>query len=289
MRDTAKNLIMKRIALGIALCALFPAMLMGQKVTITGSYAETVAKLGIPKVVGTSNMECIYEYKVFDPVLQDTEVSYDILEVGDSVYKYGNYGSYQLDSALAYRPNIIVRDYYDLSNKYRPKAECMVTNRLTDSLTYYGKVSIDNFSYEEPVPPINWTLTDSTKMVCGYECHQATCTFRGRTWTAWYCDLPLSIGPWKLHGLPGMILAAEDASKEQSFTAITIRKASRNITVADRDYFKTKRERYNKSLAAYKEDPGKVFRVGPLAPKTLDGKPMKVEKARMFYNPLEKE
>ena len=36
--------------------------------------------------------------------------------------------------------------------------------------------------------------------------------FRGRLYTAWYYpDIPLPIGPWKLQGLPGIILEAYDA------------------------------------------------------------------------------
>ncbi len=58
---------------------------------------------------------------------------------------------------------------------------------------------------------INWTLVDdSTKSVLGYECHLAETDFRGRHWKAWYTmDIPVSLGPWKLSGLPGLILAAE--------------------------------------------------------------------------------
>lgn len=85
----------------------------------------------------------------------------------------------------------------------------MLENFNENTLDYYGKVSIDNYTYREPIPTINWNLTDSIKQVCGYFCKQATCTFRGRQWTAWYCDIPQSVGPWKLNGLPGLILEAE--------------------------------------------------------------------------------
>lgn len=51
---------------------------------------------------------------------------------------------------------------------------------------------------------------DSTADVLGYECVMAESDYHGRRWRAWFSpDLPLPFGPWKLHGLPGLILKAE--------------------------------------------------------------------------------
>lgn len=34
----------------------------------------------------------------------------------------------------------------------------------------------------------------------------ATTQFRGLTYTAWFAlDIPINEGPWKFHGLPGLI------------------------------------------------------------------------------------
>ena len=44
----------------------------------------------------------------------------------------------------------------------------------------------------------------------GYLCKTATCQLHGRQWTVRYCeDIPTTAGPWKLCGLPGLIVAAE--------------------------------------------------------------------------------
>ena len=63
--------------------------------------------------------------------------------------------------------------------------------------------------YEE-TPDIAWTLTDDTLTVSGYLCQQATATFRGVEWRVWYTEeIPSSAGPWRLRGLPGLIVKAE--------------------------------------------------------------------------------
>ena len=71
----------------------------------------------------------------------------------------------------------------------------------------------------------DWQLQDGDSIVCGYPCHKAITTFRGRTWTVWYTlDLPYSDGPWKFCGLPGLVLYAYDSEDKFRFNCIGIEK-----------------------------------------------------------------
>ena len=79
-----------------------------------------------------------------------------------------------------------------------------------------GQTTIREFifphDYEgyESTPDIVWTLTDDTLTVGGYLCQQATATHRGVAWTVCYTEeIPSSAGPWRLRGLPGLIVKAE--------------------------------------------------------------------------------
>ena len=272
----------------MALLLAFPLLSNAQ--TISGPLANEPAKLGTKKIVDSSIIECIYNYRVIDHSLGDMREYHAILELGDSIFKYESYGSYRLDSALVGKQQMTLGEYLDFYNKYRPDfKEFLLENANTKRLSYYGKVSIDSYTYQEDIPQIDWVLSDSTKMICGYLCHQATATFRGRNWVAWYCDIPKSVGPWKLNGLPGLILAAQTEDKEHTFTAVSVRKSSSPITIPDKEYFKTTRERFNKALADYKANPAKSWKNSPLAPKDMNGKPMPIPKRKLFYSPLEKE
>lgn len=66
-------------------------------------------------------------------------------------------------------------------------------------------------SYTEPLDEMEWKiLDDSTNTVLGYECIMAETNYHGRKWKVWFTpEIPLPEGPWKLHGLPGLILKAE--------------------------------------------------------------------------------
>ena len=71
----------------------------------------------------------------------------------------------------------------------------------------------------------DWQLLEGDSIVCGYPCHKAQTTFRGRTWTTWYTlDLPYNDGPWKLCGLPGLILHAQDSTRQFIFDCTSIEK-----------------------------------------------------------------
>lgn len=274
----------------MALLLAFPLLTNAQEITISGPLSNEPAKLGTKKIVDSCIMECIYNYRVIDHSLGDMREYHAILELGDSISKYESYGSYRLDSVLVGKQEMTLGEYIKLHNMYSPDfKEFLLENVNANKLSYYGRVSIDNYMYQEEVPHIDWALSDSTKEICGYLCHQATATFRGRNWIAWYCDIPKCVGPWKLNGLPGLILAAETEDKEHTFSAISVRKSSSPITVNDKEYFKTTREHFNQALADYKSNPAKSWKNSPLAPKDMNGKPMTIPKRKLFYSPLEKE
>ncbi len=68
---------------------------------------------------------------------------------------------------------------------------------------------------KEKTPHIPWELKKETKKIGKFLCKKATAQFRGRNYTAWYAtEIPLPYGPWKLQGLPGIILEAYDTNKE---------------------------------------------------------------------------
>lgn len=68
---------------------------------------------------------------------------------------------------------------------------------------------------DDYLPPIDWELSEEQKEISGYVVHKAEGTFRGRNYTVWYAkDIPVPAGPWKLHGLPGLILEAYDDTNE---------------------------------------------------------------------------
>ncbi|RZK42109.1 MAG: GLPGLI family protein [Pedobacter sp.] len=76
----------------------------------------------------------------------------------------------------------------------------------------------NNYLIEETAPKINWKITKDTASFSGVKCQKAVAYFKGRNWTAWFApEMPFQSGPWKLNGLPGLIIDAYDETKTVLF------------------------------------------------------------------------
>jgi len=97
------------------------------------------------------------------------------------------------------------------------------TNSKTDTVISAEYRFKGPYLSKEKKAKINWTITDKSKQIANYNCLQATCKFRGRYYTAWFTpEIPISAGPWKLQGLPGLILEATDKTKEVQYLFTSI-------------------------------------------------------------------
>ncbi|MFC3160143.1 GLPGLI family protein [Chryseobacterium arachidis] len=62
---------------------------------------------------------------------------------------------------------------------------------------------------------------DETKVINTVNCKKAEVTFKGRNWIAWYSpEIPLSYGPYKFSGLPGLIIKITDDKGEFDFELV---------------------------------------------------------------------
>ncbi len=97
------------------------------------------------------------------------------------------------------------------------------------TMTCYDNMSGEGVYYIENPGELKWTVGEETKTVLGYECIKAEADYHGRHWTAWFApELPVPFGPWKLNGLPGMILEAS-ANGNFGFAATGIEHTDRKI------------------------------------------------------------
>ena len=99
-----------------------------------------------------------------------------------------------------------------------------------------GKVTVRDaipptiYETQEGRKPIAWTLSDDTLTVAGYLCKTATCQLHGRKWTVRYSeDIPTSAGPWKLCGLPGLVLKADTDDGIHRFTLVSLERIAAPI------------------------------------------------------------
>ena len=84
-------------------------------------------------------------------------------------------------------------------------------NLTLDSMIYkseYGDPNI-NFIWTKPIPKIDWDILDLERNIGDFTARLAVGDFGGRTYEAWFTEeIPVPFGPYKLNGLPGLILEA---------------------------------------------------------------------------------
>lgn len=160
-----------------------------------------------------------------------------MLRIGNGMSLYCCIPRFVRDSLMAVNPSL----YWEMEKvqfEKDPKGFSSTENTLQrigaySSFVYKnypeGKVTessyfdMDRRQYEEDWEKPEWEITDETKEVIGYECFKAMTEYRGRSWTAWFApEIPVQDGPWKLCGLPGLILEAHDKNKDYHFTATSL-------------------------------------------------------------------
>ncbi len=95
----------------------------------------------------------------------------------------------------------------------------------TSQIAYYERIGGGAYFFEED-NDFQWKITNDRIRLGGYQVQKATCRFKGRNYTAWYSnDLPISDGPYKFKGLPGLILRISDDDDYFNFTVLSMGKA----------------------------------------------------------------
>ncbi len=108
---------------------------------------------------------------------------------------------------------------------------CVFKIRSDSVVNVYDQAGmLERGYYSEPLAEMVWEIGDSVKTVLGYECIMADTDYHGRHWTVWFTpDIPIQDGPWKLCGLPGLILEASETSGQHKFIATGIESSNQEI------------------------------------------------------------
>ncbi|MFT4152747.1 GLPGLI family protein [Parafilimonas sp.] len=139
--------------------------------------------------------------------------------------------------------------------------EQIFTYKEPEALYINMQFNDNNYLITEPLAQIKWQIAKDTRKIAGYICQKATCIFRGRNYIAWFTlAIPAGFGPWKLQGLPGLILEAYDEKKQVNFICENVM-LNKNIAIINfpANAIKTTMAEYNRMVNAFRENPGAAF------------------------------
>ena len=214
-----------------------------------------------------------------------------LLQVGRNVSKCYSYKTWQTDSLVRVTPPEQV--LANLGSFHGGVQDIFFRDAAAGRLTHTDQIGMDHLLYTEPLPAIDWELTDGKRTIVGYACRRARCTFRGRSYEAWYApEIAVSCGPWKFGGLPGLILAIRDDAGVLDLEATGVEQRVESIRMTDRNYMKTNRKKYLDLKQKVMTDPVGYLTGSSNVRMTIkneDGTPVNPGDLLRGYNPIELE
>lgn len=148
----------------------------------------------------------IYELKYKSDSLQgDYEKEEMVLDINPNDIKFYEYGFIESDSLMK-----LPDHQYDQHTSQT--GQTLKRKRGTNVNLNFEQIRMMPFYYAfESNDEIKWKIEKETKVLGNYKVQRATTDFGGRNWNAWFTtDIPISEGPYKFRGLPGLILLIED-------------------------------------------------------------------------------
>lgn len=235
-----------KIVISTIFCLLFP---------LVGSTAGEKAKV-----------EFLYRLNCqHDTISKRSATAIMVLRVGDSTSIFYSQGKFERDSLARIASNY--RELRAIDDSIRSRygilsATYYLTKNFGNSQLEFVDNIVQLYKYTESLPTIEWQFTDERKLVLDYECQKAVCEYGGRTYEAWFApDIPISDGPWKLHGLPGLILEAYDTQHHYEFDFLGMRACTGEVAIPVDDCIKTAKYDFLKVKQLSIDDPN-VFLKG---------------------------
>jgi GLPGLI family protein len=191
----------------------------------TSVYAKDFIKDAEPAILEVHYIRT----EVFDTTHRDSLFFKDemMLRIGKTKTLFCNTKRFYQDSLLLANPDTYWAMMAAEIEKGNPnvfatlgghKNSFLYTDHTKNQFTEEDYFDMTPWRYRESIETPIWDIEDEVKTILGYECNKAVTEYKGRRWTAWFTpDIPVQAGPWKLCGLPGLILEAYDTGRDYVF------------------------------------------------------------------------
>lgn len=236
----------------------------------------TLVMLSFTTWLLAQNQRFVYEYRWVQDSTSKEKISEETmyLDISPKGSKYYSYEKYKSDSIVEAQ---IQKQFatksadirIDMSGIKVGKVGYIVEKTYPDfEIQFFNSISSDKYLVKENLK-INWEILPDKEKIGEFDAQKAKTQLWGRTWYAWFTtEIPVVDGPYKFHGLPGLIVKVEDATGSHKMEL----KASKSL-VKDQEwkseaeqsgsekYIPINREQYKKLFWEYRKDPVKSLRM----------------------------
>ena len=191
---------------------------------------QLILLLLITNLIFSQSKQFFYEYKSIPDSTDKKNIKNEILVLTTnkdasefySLEKFKNDSIYAVNSK---NPNLLAAP--------APPQKRSNWNRVTkfannNDIEFVSMIFRDVYLVNQKIN-LKWHLENNFDTILGYKVQKATTNFGGRKWIARFAkEIPIQDGPYKFHGLPGLILKIEDVSKSHIYEL----KAIKNLDYA---------------------------------------------------------
>lgn len=241
--------------------------------------------------INAQNHRFVYEYTFVKDSLHHEITEKELMNLDITPAKSFFYSSVnaKADSTLASKKNNSPKDLAGITfGKVGDVIEKQYPDYSTTQISKIGPTDVYKLKDERSAV---WRILPEKSVIENFKVQRAETQLYGRKWKAWFTtDLPFTDGPYKFHGLPGLIVQIEDATKSHVFSLKAVQKLPKDYQVYNginnpntiKNIIPVNYEKYKKAFITNRENPnlsikqhiaagGKVMMVDE------NGKPMDIE------------
>lgn len=197
--------------------------------------------------IDSTKIACIYLYEfVEDSTNEYSKKSEEmILQIGNRISKFTSVNKLYADSVIQANDigNPTIEGFQKIQNLTSgSSAHSYCRNYVFKHYPqkgFYSQTMYLDKTYLKVVEPLsfNWNIiSGKTQTIQGYKCSKAETKFAGREYVAWFTtEIPVSDGPYKFCGLPGLIIKISDKKSQHSYLLISIKRVKTPLPVIFKD------------------------------------------------------
>lgn len=250
--------------------------------------------LGLNSLIFAQNQRFFYQYQFVSDSANKENVQSElmVLDVTPKFSKYYSEVVFKNDSitkALYDKEAAATGSFTERSDLHKGLVRYTVIKENPSQKTFLiTRIGQSKLKIED-TRDLNWMISPEKQQLGEFLTQKATVDFAGRKWTAWFtAEIPIQDGPYKFHGLPGLIVKLEDATRSHQFELKGVKNLSgeeiRNISPTKNFVFDFGEDiemdyrKYKKFYRESRNDPNRSIRLalGDMAAIEIDGKMMDV-------------
>ena len=212
------------------------------------------------KISAQEKLKGKFDYKVtykldfkLDSTSTEKRSEFMILYLGDEISQFSS-RAYVLANPLVIKGNNGSTSRLAVTKFFTKTIKDREASKMYNSVF----VPMTDFFYTQELGIFDWEIYPETKMIKNYKVQKASTSFAGRDYVAWFTtEVPVSDGPYKFNGLPGLILEIADTRNDYVFSFIGLEKLTPALTykINFNQYVQSTQEDIAERLHEYRRDP----------------------------------